>query len=198
MWFPPKGEVPTSSYVALRSKNGQRFPEIMTNATPDTINCDICYTLQGKPVHNTGLYSSLIFVPTPAELKWFIIQIRNLHLPTKQPFHPSTPVTKSGIGIGRGVRPTNTSAPSSTSTSVTDSALNKYIQPIFQHKVTRERILANNITADTPFCGDCDPHKLPPPFAISLYMMIPSLDSIILMTSLPCSSLHPPIKLPHP
>ena len=34
--------------------------------------------------------------------------------------------------------------------------LNQHLQPIFQHKVTGARILANNITSNTPLRGYCD------------------------------------------
>ena len=56
------------------------------------------------------------------------------------------------IHCGQVVHPTKTSAQYSTYTAGPDSPLNQNIQPMFQQKFTRARIIANNITSNTPLC----------------------------------------------
>ena len=41
----PEVELPTDSYVYLCLKYGQHFPDIVTEDTPDTINCGHWYNL---------------------------------------------------------------------------------------------------------------------------------------------------------
>ena len=158
----PDREIPAGFYASLRLKYGLRFPEIITNAEPDTVNGGHGYTLQGKIFQYICVSYSPILVTTPYEAQLCVNHLMHIHLTAKPPFHPCTPATKPGFGPGRFVLPTKTSASTSTYTDVHSSPLNHHLQTIFQHKVTGARIIAKNITSFTLLHGDCDIHMLPP------------------------------------
>ena len=107
--FFPKGELPTGYYVALHSKDIQRFPLIVTNNTSDTINGGLWYTLEGTLGQATVVSSSMTNIHILNEVQLYLTQIIHFQLPTKPPLHPRTLYTKPGFGPGLCVRPTNTS-----------------------------------------------------------------------------------------